>query len=670
MVIPIRRIFKISLDKILDLKRNISVELEDGVIYKNVNYKKIILMRYILNFIEKYPVKITSDIWIEKHLVNTHFSNKTYLSMYSIILKIIVTECIAREGHNRIMGPYFTDLYETIDLMNNNLSNYVGSYMATLDIFTLLEIQFNQKLINSIITARIDPSPKSIEHTYETFDTIIREERYSHTSIALLYLSKTASEGQIKQMFASRGYVTEMNNKIFRTPMTNSFLLGFRNVYDAVIESRSAAKALILSGKSIQDTEYTSRELAISSMVVEGIHHGDCGRPVYVDFYLKDNEYDDKGNLVSSTNLPELSGKHYLDPITGKEKILSSKDTHLLGGFIKLRSALYCGLSDKKKICSACIGTVADTIFERDNLGNLISTEVSRGAAQGLLSAKHLLITAISAKIKLNLLTKKYFMIRGDEFLLFKANILNKKIKEVYLKVRQDQVWGLDTLNRVSDVFAINVNKISRISDITLVIKGSTSIEEIELPINNNSTFAHFTLEALAFIREHGYVTPDEDHFLININKFDNKKPIFKYDKVEFNLALLNKEFKSMLKTRKFVYVDGVVRSEFTPDVLVQNVFDLLNSKLNINIALIEILIYTFTVKDLNNRNYDLGRGAVSHDVVGFKGAIDYRSIGASYDWDDLQNKILDPCLYEQDNKPSSPMDVFIKPHEVVKFGE
>lgn len=669
-IITVRRLFSFNYEVINKLSKNISLRLDDGYIIENVSYKKIIIYRYLLNFIGKYDLQIDRDLWIDNFLVNGYFSNKTYLNLYSVVLEKVVKPHLQKYGNNDIMATLFEDMYLTIDLINNKLNAFISPYVATLDIFTLLKVQFNKKLIDTMAEVSKNPSPEGVLKSYDVFDEIIREPRYRSFSITLLYLSKTASEGQVKQMFGCRGYITELNNKIFKIPMTNSFLLGFKNPYESTIESRAGTKALSLSGKAIEDTEYASREISLATMTVEGIYHGDCGKPVYVDFYVKGDIFDDDDNMISKSDIPNLVGKRYLDIKDNVEKIITKKDTHLENGYIRLRSAVYCGLSDKKKICSACIGAIGDTILPTDNLGNLAGNETARASSQGLLSAKHLLMTAVMARIRLVTLAKKYFLVRSDEFLLFKANILNKKIKEVYLKVKQSEAWGLDTLSRVSDIFSININKVSRISTITLVFQGANSIEEVELDIKSGSSYTHFTLEALNHIREVGYKSPDEDHFLINVNKFDNKKPMFKYDKIEFNLALLNRDFKSMLKTRKYIYVDGVMRSEFTPDVLVQNLFDLLNSKLNINIALIEIIVYAFTVKDLNSNNYDLGRGAVSRDVVGFKGAIDNRSIGSSYGWDDLQGKVLNPILYDTRNKPSTPLDVLLKPYEVIKYGE
>jgi hypothetical protein len=138
------------------------------------------------------------------------------------------------------------------------------------------------------------------------------------------------------------------------------------------------------------------------------------------------------------------------------------------------------------------------------------------------------------------------------------------------------------------------------------------------------------------------------------------------YEKVEFDFSALIKEFKSLLKTRKYKKVEDKYKSEYMPHVLVQNLFELINNKLDVNIALLEVLTYAFTVQDLTNRNFDLGRNTLNKDVVGFREVIDYRSAGASYNWDDLQNKVLNPILHMRENKCSHPMDVFFCPNEAI----
>jgi len=219
----------------------------------------------------------------------------------------------------------------------------------------------------------------------------------------------------------------------------------------------------------------------------------------------------------------------------------------------------------------------------------------------------------------------------------------------------------------VKDIFSLNIGKMSRLESVMLVYESKKETTEIELTLKSGNRYAFFTIDMLSYILKNGYETLDEDYYMVDLSNFNNKRPIFMYEKVEFDFAALIKEFKSMLKSRKFKKVDDKIKSEYTPDVLVQKLFELVNNKLSVNIALLEIIVYAFTIQDLTEHNYDLGRNSKNRDIGGFKEIIDYRGgLGASYNWDGLSGKILNPILHLEENKCSHPMDVLLKPNEVI----
>jgi len=666
-VINVLTLFKMDIDKIVKLKKNIHIRFEDDVIIK-CKYNEIITFRFLLNFITKYDVPITSELWLSKHFKNKLYSSGTHTSLYSKVFRAIVKPYLEKHGTNDIMDPLFRDMYQTVNMLSSKLLSKIAKYNLGLDVMDILMLQFDKDVIDALIEVKKTPSPGMVKEGYGVLNKTMYKPYYADNVISILYRSAIASTGQINQLLFSRGYISGLNNRIYQIPMTNSFMLGFMNIYEAAIESTAGAKALHLSGTSIQNTEYTNRQLQLAVSVLEQIYHGDCGKPKYTSFYVKDDVYDNNGTLITSNYLTELEGKRYLDS-NGVEKVISVEDKHLIGTTIMLRQAINCGHPDKKGICSACVGEVADSIFEFQSLGVLCVVMLMAVLSQGLLSAKHLLINALSSNIELNNTLKKYFMIRNNEDLYFRANIINKKTKRVYLKIPQKEATGISNIHYVKDIFSININKVSRIKHMSLLfIDKDGNEEEIELDISKMGNGAFLSLQFLSHVIKKGFDVYDDEHYMIEINDYDNKKPIIKFDKLEYSLATLNHEFKEMLKSHKYNNVNGVIRSEYTPEVLVQKLFDLLKTKISVNISLIEVIVYAFTAKDISRGNYDLGRGARTKDVIGFKHAIDYRSLGMAYDWDDLQGKVFNPILYSNVGKVSSPMDVYLKPNEVVKY--
>jgi len=673
-MIHVKNLFKIDRLKMINLRKNIDIVFEDDIVKNNCYWKDIIIFRYLLDFIYdsknntfKYNYKILSNVWIENHKVNGLPSGGTYLNIYSIMFREIVKPYIKEHGNNKIMDPLFKDMYMTVDNFNREFISNIVEYAPALDIYEILTIQYDRDLIDSMIEVNKTPTYEAIQNSYKTLDKVMLKPEYKHLSLSIMYNAGLSSAGQIRQMLSSRGFITELNNKIFNTPMTNSFVLGFKNIYEATIETRAGAKALYLSGKSIESSEYTNRGIQLLTMALKSVVFEDCGNRDYSNFYLKPDEFDVTGKKIYSSKLKELVGKRYFCDTDKVEKVISIKDKHLIGTNIKLRQVTSCKHIDKRKVCSHCIGTYGETIFEHQNLGNIATVLIMTLMSQGLLSAKHLLKTATSTTIKLNNTVRKYVVLKNNEDVYFRSNVLYKKTKTTYLKVRQSETWGLDNIKTTKDILSININKISSLTDVFLVyIDRNGNEEEITLALKeNNASRVFLSNYLLSHIIKNDYEVYDDEYFLININEFNHKMPVFKYDKTEYSLAVLNSEFKSLIKSHKYKKVNGQIRSEYTPEVLINKIFELLNSELSVNIALIELLVYTLTVNDISKNDFSFCRGNKVNTVGGFK-LIDYRSLGSGYDYDDLFNKIIHPMLYMPEYKMSNPMDVILLPNEVV----
>ena len=667
-VINIETIFRMPVEEILYLKTNLNLKFADGKVLENRYYKDIILFRYILDLANEFPVKLTSDLWIENFYIQGYFTGGTYLGVYSLFYKKFFTEKLDSNKENTsILKKLYATMYETMHKVNKELVRELIDYAMDVEIDDILEIQFDEELINAIIESSKNKDQISVEKTYKVLDKLFKERRYNENLMTLLYLSGAVSKDQVKQLLGSRGYLTELDSKLFTEPMTNSFVLGFKNMYEATIESRAGAKAQYLSTKAIQDSEYANREIQLITMVIERVERTACEHPTYVDFYIRPAEYENS-KLTYGGDLPNIIGKYYLDT-DNKEKIISGDEKHLIGTTIRLRSGVYCSHRDKKAICSKCLGELAHNVLERDNLGNLTSTYANSKRTQSLLSAKHLLKSATTTPLKLSEIVLKYFALRGER-LYIKSNLLNKKNTKVFLKISQNEAWGLKQLIEKKDIRGLVLSKVSRINKVDLVFinKNGEVIREETLELKSANRFAFLSIPFLTYIAEVGYETPDEDNYLIALNEYTAKKHMFMYEKKEFDFAALNKEFKSLIKTRKFKKTANGYISEYAPHVLVENLFKLVNTKLNINITLLEILVYALTIQNYDDQDFDLGRNSAIKMLGGFKEAINGRSIGASYDWDNLLAKVLNPLLYKKEQKPSTPMDVFFKPNEVLKY--
>jgi len=663
MAVHIRRVFNLPIEDIVQLKHNLDVVFDDNETILNCDYKAIIVFRCIIDLVNVIPgIKLNSNLYIDNHLNVGYFNYDTYTTMYSMILEQYVNDIVKINNDISLIPKLLREMYVCI----NNLPVYIkslGDYAIGIEILDVFNIQFKDTLLKSMTKVTDIPSQVNIEKTYNELNNILIDLDKTNV-IKLIYLSKMVNENQLRQLFGSRGYVTEIDSSIFTTPMTNSFTLGEKNIYDAGIESRSSAKAYFLSHRAIQNTEYTARGLQLVAMVVERIWYGDCGNTEYTPFYVRPKDDVYKGDLK------ELVGKYYLNEDTNKEEVITPLHTHLSGKTIKLRMVDTCKYPDKKKICSKCFGDLAYSILEHQNLGHICVTNPTKDTTQSLLSTKHLTKSASSNVVILNKSLEQFFMVKFKDKLFLQRRFNGRKTKGLKLHIPQNQVRSFEEVLNTKDIMSINLDKVSWLYELVMEEYSKTvkNNEDMFFPleVKISSRIGIFTNYFWSYLLKHGYDIDELDNYVINLDNWDYTKPIIMYEKKEFDFAALGQQFSSLIKTRKYYKSGNVKRAEFTPTVLVEKLFDLLNSKLSTNIALLEVLVYSFTAKDINNNNYDLSRNSPDRELIGIKNAIDDRSISGSFGWNSLERKIFNPELMFPENRPSTPLDVIFKPNETL----
>ena len=97
-----------------------------------------------------------------------------------------------------------------------------------------------------------------------------------------------------------------------------------------------------------------------------------------------------------------------------------------------------------------------------------------------------------------------------------------------------------------------------------------------------------------------------------------------------------------------------------------QKLFDLVNSKLDINISLLEVMLYAFTVINMEERNYDVARGVDTGEVADIRHIMPNRSMGGVYAWEFVVQSITNPMSFDKKHRMNHPLDVMIKPNETI----
>lgn len=660
-VLPVRELYKYQPIELLDnLKTNLIILFEDNVTV-NMTYKEIVLQRYVFELNILVPeMAIVSKYCISNFYTNDIYTAKTINKCFEVILEDIVRSFVKPIDSRELLPLCYSRMYDIVNKIYNEIVYANVEYSNSINILDFLEVQFDDNLIEAMKEVQSKKDVDSVNKTYKILDDIMyNKPELKNNIIARGYVAGTVNPNQIKQMLASRGYVTEIDSNIFKYPIASSFVLGMTDIYDLSIESRSGAKALFLSNKAVQESEYFARELQLVTMIVEKLVDGDCGNKDYMDWYVRPKE------ISGKSDLDNLLGKRFLNEETNKEEVITKYHTNLEGKTIKLRTAMNCKLEDKRCICTACFGDLSYGMHKHTNIGHFSSTEVTQKLTQSILSTKHLTSSATSNDIKLDNNAKLFFNVKNKNNYAFKANLINKVRTSYKMIINQSDAFGLKDLNSNVDVYKLNPARVTRIESIIIVTSDPTGKEEyFPIVIREANKYGSFTYEFLEYIIKEGYTLDDNDRYVINLDNWTSTMNVITMPELEYNFLALAKNIKSEFKYMKIKKGD---KSSETPESLLQKLFDLVNTKLDVNIALLEVIIYSFSVMSIKDNNYDLGRNSDDTQLMRIKGIITNRSLGAGYAWEEVVSTILSPRSFDGKNAVSHPLDVLLKPNEVIK---
>lgn len=659
--VPIREFLKFeTTDLIHNLNSTLYVLFEDNKVVR-LTSAEIVMTRYCLEIISVTPdLPILSKYAINNYYTNGIYTSKTLNKAFESILEDIVNLYIVPVNNRELLKTVYAKMQETFNNIYNELVHAKTEYATSINIIDFLEIQFDEGLINSLQQVAENPTVEAVDNTYQVLNDIMYNKPELRLNIiALGYVAGTINPNQIKQMLAARGYVTEIDSNIFEYPIASSFVLGMSNLYDLTIESRAGAKALYLSNRAVQESEYFARELQLVTMSVENLVDGDCGNRDYMKWFVR------PASMAGKSDISNMIGKRFFNEETGKEEIITKQHTHLEGQNILLRTSFKCKLEDKKSICTHCFGELSYGIHAHSNLGHISSTAVTEKVTQSILSTKHLTSSATSNDINLDKTAAEFFNVKGKNSYAFKANLINKVRTSYKMIINQQDAFGIKDMQKGVDVYKFNPFRISRIESIIIMTENNDGKQDwYPIVIKDTNKYGSFTYDFLEYIVEEGYSLDDQDRYIIDLNNWVTTKPVIVMPLLEYNFLALAKNIKAVFK---YMDIRKGDKSSETQESMLQKLFDLVNTKLDINIALLEVIVYAFTIMSIRNNNYDIGRNAEDPQMMRIKGIMTNRSCGGSYAWEEVLSTILSPSSFNGRNAVDHPLDVLIDPENTIK---
>ncbi len=635
-----------------------TLAFEDGVSIQTTD-RHTIYTSYFLDIHRQYPqTPILSSHHVDYVLKGKPLTSNTHIELLTNIYRDVVKtyRLDKPEQTEHLLGL----IYTVTNNIQNEVTKMAEAYVTSIDILDFIEV-----IEHPIIKGAIDscePNNESIQKTTENIKkTIHTDPSLNHNSLVKAVKSKMVNDGQVSQCIGVRGFPTEVDGSILKVPILTNYTRGMKTLYNFVAESRSAAKALYFSEAPLQDAEYFARRLQLLSMTVEKIAYEDCGTTKYLQWRVSPPTLDEKGKVIYAGDLKFMIGKYYLDEASNTLKQIMGDEEHLYNQVLKVRSVLYCEHKDPHSVCEVCFGALSKNVSRFSNLGHLCSATMTQQTSQSVLSTKHLDPSSVSANIVLSELSAKYLAVNRQK----NAYLVRKELKDkgVKLIINRDEAIGLTDILSIDDVDNINPIRVSSIECIEVYLNNRG--EEISIPIfvNQGNRRAVLTSDFLKYLKMHRWETDGKNNFVFNLKDWNFSLPVMRLPDMEYSYSDHSHQIAKVIESSMKNITDR--SSPHSPASTLQELFALVNAKLNVNIAALEVIIYAIMIP--GKGSYGMARNQ-PNPVLGIADMVIYnRSLSNSYAYESQSAVITDPVSFYKLNRPSSIFDVFIDPFSITQ---
>lgn len=549
--------------------------------------------------------------------------------------------------------------YRVTNTMYNDLSYRCEPWVTSLDIEDFIDLLDHPTLVEA--KKDMQPTDESINAIYKTIgDILLLDPTFADNPISKLARGGLVNMGQVYQSVGPRGVLEDTGGRQFPRPIMRSFIEGLRSFHDSLIESRQAARSLAFSKAPLEQTEYFSRRLQLICQTVRNLHMTDCGSKSYLPWTIR-GRVTEGGKVQRRSDLDLLVGKHYIKD-DGTLGTIQTTDAHLIGHTLKLRSPLHCAHADAYGICAACFGELSYNIPEGSNIGQMCCTSMTQQSSQNVLSTKHHVGSASVAPIHLDDFHKKFLDTTGDKRTYLLAEELKGQM--VRLVIPAANASNFTDIATVKDVNDLNIVRISEMDKIGLTVGEGEYAVTHDLTVAVDRRLASMTYPLLAYIKQYGWSYTEKQNYSIDMSHWDWTRPILELPMKSYNMSDHAAEIAAILEASM-----KDVEARDRPDAVdptMADLFDHVNSKLNVNLAVLEVVLYAAMVRNAGEGDYGLPKEGTRRALGVMDNTIENRSMAAKFAYEHQKDSILTPRNYITPNRMDHPFDAIMDPAEVL----
>lgn len=308
--------------------------------------------------------------------------------------------------------------------------------------------------------------------------------------------------GQLTKVLCAVGTRPDIDKTILPWPVKTGYIHGLQDAPEYFMETITARDAMLTKNNNVPRSGFLSRQInRLTGSVHINYKVQDCGTKNYLKYTIENKDY-----------LTMAEGKYYLDEKSGQLKILTRKDTDLIGKTIKMRSMIGCCCKDG--VCRTCAGKISIRL-RGTRVGTLPSIKSINPLSQKAMSAKH--DTGTKSIAITNEALAKYFYSDGTDFFL-KPEYASRK--NMYIVIKEDDVEEI--LNASN--FDVDDDSVDTRVQLSYVAVRDNGVDYV---IENEGMRVALSDDTVSAKSSYVDDPDDTDYILIPLWKLESEAPVF-----------------------------------------------------------------------------------------------------------------------------------------------
>lgn len=454
---------------------------------------------------------------------------------------------------------------------------------------------------------------------------------------------------QLVQAIAPTGYIEGIDGIIFPNPLMSNYTDGHRGLDENMIESSKASQAIQATKAELEDAVYQSRRQELLNQIMMTVHPGDCGTKNFTTKILR------RENGLMESDLHLHQGKYYFLPgeKPSELKRITLESVGLYDQIIHMRTIVHCAHVDSNGVCETCLGQLAETLPRRSNLGQIMTTDLYAFMIQLQLSKKHHLSNSIVQYMKLDAQDAKFLTV-GDDGVsyYFNESLLGKKLT---LFLGNDDGKSLTNLMHLEDLTRLSIGRLSEFNSMALEVDNGKFTERRGFILGTTKRKVSFSHGMLAYVKEKYWNIDKDGVYSIDMSDWDNKKPFAYVPMKNDSMVDFSVRFKEQIESdvkkeeQRDLYTDI--------DMFLEQTFDIINSKLAINHAQVEVAVYGIMIRSAAYSDYALPKPWSKAGVGVMSRAMAMRSFGSGMPFEKHTMMFSSPESFTVTNRPDTLLD-------------